>query len=322
MSKQSKKDIYVQSNKAIDELLESNESRLDKEFLMVLNNIKRTLADAYEKFGRDGILTREEMVKYGRLNKLEQYLLEQIQTLNNKQIRLTKEAIRETFQESYYRYGYMIENETEFKIYEVLDKESIDESIYNPLNPIKWDERVRINNENMMRQLKEDISQALIIGSAYSVIAEMITKRFTIGSNKGKKIVRFESRRAQEKADFESMKRANEVTEKISIETKKQWVSAKDSRVRDNHRHLDGEIIGIDESFTSRSGATALAPRQFGIPSEDINCRCTAIHAFFDETGNRIGGNQMRARNNGDKNIGTIVPYQKYQDWKKDLENR
>lgn len=322
MKKQSKKDIYLQSNKVIDELLENNENQLDKEFLLVLNNIKRTLADAYEKFGRDGILTREEMVKYGRLNKLEQYLLEQIQLLNTKQIRLTKEAIRETFQESYYRYGYMIENETEFKIYEVLSKEFIDESIYNPLNPIKWDERVRINNENMMRQLKEDISQALIIGSAYSVIAGMITKRITTGSNKGKKIVRFESRRAQEKADFESMKKSSEVTKKIKVETKKQWVSAKDGRVRDTHQHLDGQTVSINESFTSSSGATALAPKQFGVPSEDINCRCTAIHTFYDEDGNRVGGNEMRARNNGDKNIGTIVPYQKYQDWKKDLEDR
>ena len=322
MAKRNKKDIYVESTRAIDKLIESSEKQVDKEFIALLKGIKSTLASAYEKFGRDGILTREEMVKYGRLTKLEQSLIEQIQKLNKNQIRLTKDTIQHVFEESYYRYGYLIENETEFRIYELLSKEAINQNIHNDLNPISWDKRVKINNETMLRQLVEDINQALIVGSSYAFIASMVADRVTVGSNKGKRIVRYEGRRVQEKANFDSMDKADEVISKAGMQVKKQWLSAKDSRVRHTHRGLDGQTIDIDDEFTSPSGAKAKAPRQFGIPKEDANCRCMMIHAFYDEDGNRIGGRTMRARNNGDNQIGIVVPYQKYTDWKKSLENR
>lgn len=322
VKKQSKRDIYVESNKAIDELLNSRQSQLDREFKETLNRIKLALAEAYEKFGKDGILTREEMVKYNRLNKFEQYLLEQIQDLNKRQIQLTKDTIQDTFIESYYRYGYMIENETEFQIYKELSKHMIQENISNELDPIGWEERARINNDLMLRQIKQDLYEAFAVGVAYEIISRQISKRMEVGSNKGKNIVRKEGRRVQESANYNAMDDADEELSKIDMSVRKQWISAKDSRVRDTHQHLDGEIIELDEKFVSKSGATALAPKQFGVMSEDANCRCSAIHTFFDENGEQIGANVMRARNNGDNAIGVIVPYQRYTDWIKDLEKR
>ena len=322
VKKQSKRDIYVESNKAIDELLNSRQSQLDREFKETLNRIKLALTEAYEKFGKDGILTREEMVKYNRLNKFEQYLLEQIQDLNKRQIQLTKDTIQDTFIESYYRYGYMIENETEFQIYKELSKHMIQENISNELDPIGWEERARINNDLMLRQIKQDLYEAFAVGVAYEIISRQISKRMEVGSNKGKNIVRKEGRRVQESANYNAMNDADEELSKIDMSVRKQWISAKDSRVRDTHQHLDGEIIELDEKFVSKSGATALAPKQFGVMSEDANCRCSAIHTFFDENGEQIGANVMRARNNGDNAIGVIVPYQRYTDWIKDLEKR
>ena len=322
VKKQSKRDIYVESNKAIDELLNSRQSQLDREFKETLNRIKLALAEAYEKFGKDGILTREEMVKYNRLNKFEQYLLEQIQDLNKRQIQLTKDTIQDTFIESYYRYGYMIENETEFQIYKELSKHMIQENISNELDPIGWEERARINNDLMLRQIKQDLYEAFAVGVAYEIISRQISKRMEVGSNKGKNIVRKEGRRVQESANYNAMDDADEELSKLDMSVRKQWISAKDSRVRDTHQHLDGEIIELDEKFVSKSGATALAPKQFGVMSEDANCRCSAIHTFFDENGEQIGANVMRARNNGDNAIGVIVPYQRYTDWIKDLEKR
>lgn len=322
VKKQSKRDIYVESNKAIDELLNSRQNQLDREFKETLNRIKLALTEAYEKFGKDGILTREEMVKYNRLSKFEQYLLEQIQDLNKRQIQLTKDTIQDTFIESYYRYGYMIENETEFQIYKELSKHMIQENISNELDPIGWEERARINNDLMLRQIKQDLYEAFAVGVAYEIISRRISKRMEVGSNKGKNIVRKEGRRVQESANYNAMEDADEELSKIDMSVRKQWISAKDSRVRDTHQHLDGEIIELDEKFVSKSGATALAPKQFGVMSEDANCRCSAIHTFFDENGEQIGANVMRARNNGDNAIGVIVPYQRYTDWIRDLEKR
>jgi hypothetical protein len=65
------------------------------------------------------------------------------------------------------------------------------------------------------------------------------------------------------------------------VELQKEWISARDDKVRSTHQPgpsgLDGKRVGLDEQFTSSSGATGNGPGQMGSASENINCRCTAI---------------------------------------------
>lgn len=298
-------------------MVEGHEKQLTKEYLTALKDIKSTLADAYEKFGTDGILTREEMVKFGRLAKVERHIVEQIQQLTKTQIRFTKDSIRDVFSESYYRYGYMIENLSEFRIYKMLKPEIIDQMLFNELDAIKWDERVEVNNEILVRQLREELTTGLIQGVGYAVLAKMISDRMTIGLNKARKITRTECRRVQEEANLRTMQEAHSK----GIVTKKQWVSTLDRRTRDTHKHLDGQVVNIDEHFVSNSGNKALAPHQFGVAREDINCRCTMI-VVIEEDGKKLGQKSRRARNNGDNEQGEIIKFATYNNWKKDLGER
>jgi SPP1 gp7 family putative phage head morphogenesis protein len=65
-----------------------------------------------------------------------------------------------------------------------------------------------------------------------------------------------------------------------------QWVATLDSRTRDTHWAMDGQIRKVDEPFESPSGATTFYPGGFGVPGEDINCRCVIIPLVGDvETG-------------------------------------
>lgn len=60
------------------------------------------------------------------------------------------------------------------------------------------------------------------------------------------------------------------------------WDSAGDNRVRETHRHMDGQRVGLDEPFRSRSGAQLMFPgdSSLGAPaSEIINCRCVVRHS-------------------------------------------
>ena len=59
--------------------------------------------------------------------------------------------------------------------------------------------------------------------------------------------------------------------------SKKTWCTMADDRVRDSHEYLDGVTIGIDEEFYSFRGGKTLYPSQWGIPEEDINCRCWLV---------------------------------------------
>jgi uncharacterized protein with gpF-like domain len=62
---------------------------------------------------------------------------------------------------------------------------------------------------------------------------------------------------------------------------KMEWLTARDDSVRDTHYDMDGEKSEVDGSFVNPvTGAKAQHPGAFGIPSEDINCRCTVLPAF------------------------------------------
>ena len=56
----------------------------------------------------------------------------------------------------------------------------------------------------------------------------------------------------------------------------KEWLAVPDDQTRETHADMDGQKVAINEAFTSPSGATTQGPGMFGIPEEDINCRCTA----------------------------------------------
>ena len=56
----------------------------------------------------------------------------------------------------------------------------------------------------------------------------------------------------------------------------KQWDATLDSHTRPDHVELDGQIREIDEPFTI-NGFEAMYPGDFGVPEEDINCRCAIL---------------------------------------------
>ena len=56
--------------------------------------------------------------------------------------------------------------------------------------------------------------------------------------------------------------------------TTKTWHAVMDDRTRESHRYLNGVTIPIDDEFYSAFGGSTMFPGQWGIPEEDINCRC------------------------------------------------
>ena len=68
----------------------------------------------------------------------------------------------------------------------------------------------------------------------------------------------------------------------------KVWLATLDDRTRDTHRLLHDQRVPLDGTFKTVDGASAIAPGQFGVAGEDINCRCTMeaiVTGFNEETG-------------------------------------
>jgi len=62
--------------------------------------------------------------------------------------------------------------------------------------------------------------------------------------------------------------------QQTGVVQKKEWLTAGDERVRETHRAVNGQTVGVNEDFHVGAGAGP-APGHIGLAEEDIQCRCT-----------------------------------------------
>jgi len=95
---------------------------------------------------------------------------------------------------------------------------------------------------------------------------------------RGETIARTEALAALNRSEYEATKQALAQSDLPPSAARKIWDSAGDGRVRDSHRDMDGQSVGIDEPFVSPvTGALMMHPHDasLGAPSrETVGCRC------------------------------------------------
>ena len=131
-------------------------------------------------------------------------------------------------------------------------------------------ERLGYNKKELAKKLNEEISRGIANSMSFSDVSININKRFGIGINKSYLIARTEGHRVMTTASYH----AQQVAKDKGCDIVKQWDSALDSRTRDSHRLVDGEIRELDEPF-SNGLLYPSDPR--GVASEVINCRCALL---------------------------------------------
>lgn len=70
--------------------------------------------------------------------------------------------------------------------------------------------------------------------------------------------------------------------QKMGIRVQKQWLATKDSRTRDAHIDLDGQIVDVDEPFESELGPIMYPGDPDADPANVWNCRCTLTYVYPD----------------------------------------
>ena len=98
-------------------------------------------------------------------------------------------------------------------------------------------------------------------------------------------IARTEVAGASNAASFAAAETAQEKIDPTGkrIILKRQWLSSRDDRVRDSHKHMDGQTVGLDEPFTiytpegQPTDRKLMYPADYNAdePAETIQCRCT-----------------------------------------------
>lgn len=75
--------------------------------------------------------------------------------------------------------------------------------------------------------------------------------------------------------------------EQTGIELRREWISTRDGRAREEHLAMDGQLRKLTEPFEVPSGkhkgAKAMTPGSFGIAALDIGCRCVVGAVLPDD---------------------------------------
>lgn len=129
-----------------------------------------------------------------------------------------------------------------------------------------------VDVKNLRKTIAAEISRGIATNMSYGEMARNVANQTGVSLKRARTIVITESHRIQEEASQDARIKAKEQGCKIV----KQWDATLDSRTRDTHRRLDGQIREVNEPFEI-DGKTAMYPGGFGRAEEDCNCRCIAL---------------------------------------------
>lgn len=293
---------FQQSDKQLDRLAATYERELIRNYQLALKEIRAQIAFAYEKYGSDGALSFAEMQKYGRLSNLERNISHEISRLTATSARTLKKGLGEVFAESFYRAGFLIESEVQALLgFGLLNPKTIEASVLNPLGRVGFLQRNKDNQVQLTRQLRDQLTQALLQGKSYQQAAKAIKERLDTGAANTLRIAATEMHRCMNEGKMAAMGKA----ETAGVIMRKKWVSAVDSRTRRSHARADGQVVGMKEPFRVDGENLQYPGDPSGSPENVINCRCSFISVI-----DGVSNDFRRVRGEG------IVPYKTFSEYK------
>ena len=289
-------------HKYADDELKALEKRISKEYAQAEKEVAEKLDSYLSKFAvkdkiksnqvKKGELTETEYTKWRvgqiaigkRWEEMRQTLAEDFHNTNN----IAKEMVKEHSYEIYalnHNYGtYEVENglgvDTSYTLYDRATVERLVRDDPDMLPPpgkkvaerIKAGLDVRWNNQQIQSVMMQGILQGMSIPELAKRLAETVGDRNMTSAIRNARTM---TTGAQNAGRVDSYKRAKD----MGIEMKQMWIATLDGRTRDSHRHLDGEMVEVGETFSN--GCRFPGDPQ-GRPEEIYNCRCTLIAKFKD----------------------------------------
>ncbi len=126
---------------------------------------------------------------------------------------------------------------------------------------------MKINlNRTTLARLGRALAEATAAGESISQIVKRIDPIFR-NRKRSRTVARTEIGRANQEGQIEGF-------DSSGVVERKMWNNSQDDKVRDSHE-IDGQVVGLRESFTLDNGVEAQHPLDPELPAEDaINCRC------------------------------------------------
>ena len=135
------------------------------------------------------------------------------------------------------------------------------------------------------RAVNSIVRQGLAEGQTIADMQFSLMQDQSFSAARALRIARTETTRSTAAGTVQAYEQAAGQLTDSGIKIRKQWLSSRDSAVRDSHMLLDGQTVDTDQPFTvpigaepsSLVGAQAMAPGGFSQAAAVVNCRCTVI---------------------------------------------
>lgn len=264
--------------KANNQLVEAQRAKIAGDYAKLLKRLKVIVADTYEQYAQEGRMSWLEMQRYQRIRTLKDQLNAATDTGTDPIFRRMQDGLTEVTAESYFQSVNAINAVANSNIGPVLSASEIQAILDKPWSGLTLAERIGLRRTDIGNRIQSRVLQGVIRGDTYEEMAGGIKETITKDYAKTRAMMEDMAHQYQDDALVQSFK---DVAEE-DIEITKTWVTAGDERVRDSHAAMDGQTVGADEYFVippglPNSGAQADGPGLFGIPEEDINCRCWIV---------------------------------------------
>ena len=143
------------------------------------------------------------------------------------------------------------------------------------------------NVDYLKTSVRQEISRGIAQGLSYQEMARNLKNVTNVDYNKTLRIAKTEGHRIQCESAYNVQVRAKQKGADIV----KQWDSTLDSRTRESHQKLDGEIVDVNKKF---SNGLLYPGDSNGVASEVVNCRCALLQrakwALSDEEFTKMNG--------------------------------
>ena len=230
----------------------------------------KRVREELEKISAQG-WTYEDLLKYGRLDKLQEKTKEILQELYRENNQEIKRRMRNTYLKTAMKTGNTLFND-EGMVKSIIKKLDVNKVINSEMAGIRWGERVNKRRADIIYQINREVRQGLYNGDTYSTVTKKLKDALGKDAPGVMQIARTETRRVRSVGQ-------TDVVDEIAKKKKllKTWLTMDDERVRASHESMDGVTIPYEQEFVTPLGSRGKAPMQLiGLQSasDNINCRC------------------------------------------------
>lgn len=255
----------------------------------ILQKLFGILGQYYTAYGKeDAILTRGDLQAAGQYKNFLQAVLEGLDGIASEVQDEIRQAIEETYTTCYNGMVAAVQkshaaNPELSNLLQGLSAttpETVRHIIEHPMENLTLSTILNRQRKQVVTDIKKTIAVGLANGDSYTRMAQRISDSVGKDYRKAMRIVRTEANRAINRGFQDVSEEASDLLLNSEYVEVKEWCSMEDESVRNTHRHLNGKVIHDLDVFHSK-GRTADCPCAFGVPEEDIHCRCFLAYRFM-----------------------------------------